>query len=485
MKRYFLLLDLGTGSIRCAAFDTRANRIGKIIQQRLNLIVDEPGQAEHSSDRILNALYKIIRQTCLTNGIEKKEIEALCISTYFHSVMLLDKHYNPLTNILTWADERSSNIASRLRECDSTLKFYKISGCRFHQTFPTAKIIWLRKQYPEVFKKVRYISSAKDFLIKNLTGEFAIDFSAASASGFFNIRTLDWEEEILKLCGISRAMLPSLVPPEYVFDKLSTGAAEKAGLKIETKVLIGAGDAALSNIGTAPFGDIVVMGGTSGAVRRLVDKPFFEPKGRLFCYYAAGGKYISGGAVNAGASVLTFMAKLMGVRDERELIDMVGLEKSLKPSSVTILPFFAGERCPNWLSNAEGVIYGLKLTTSREEVVSSAIDSICYSLRSIYECIPGRKNLKVIATGGLSNSKIWLNKLAGILGIDILVPSNAEGSLLGLKRMAESIFLKGSVSNKDSPISIKEVIKPHNIERFEQGYRKYNRIYSKFNGEWI
>jgi len=111
----------------------------------------------------------------------------------------------------TWADSRSASIVKEMKR-DETLcrSFYEKTGCPIHACYPLAKVIWLRRNHPEIFQQMRYVGSLKDYIFRGLTGEWLIDHSAASTSGMYNEKNMDWDDEILAYAGLRREQMPKI-----------------------------------------------------------------------------------------------------------------------------------------------------------------------------------------------------------------------------------------------------------------------------------
>ena len=144
------------------------------------------------------------------------DIDAIGISTTWHSLLFLDKNKRPIDRLKTWADTEAADTAKRYRlNKELGSKFYEKTGCVIHSVYPAWKYIHIKENNSDLIDRVAYISSQQEYVFEKLTGERAVSRTVASGTGFFNINTLNWDEEILKFAGIDRDQLSPLVEPTY------------------------------------------------------------------------------------------------------------------------------------------------------------------------------------------------------------------------------------------------------------------------------
>src|SRR5690606_15854765 len=238
-------IDIGTGSTKAVAVSHSGETIAstRVPYPTLNAI---PGRSEQDPEVIWQAfvrsLSEIVTQT-------KQQPLAVSLSCAMHSLIPVDKSGKALHPVITWADNRSASVASRLISSPSGKRLYEETGTPLHAMSPLCKIIWLRENDPELFSRTARFISIKEFIWFRLFNVFEVDYSIASASGLFNINTLRWHEYALEVAGITNERLSIPVNTDHTI----TGAIQTNELpEILRNVpfVIGSSDGCLANKGS-------------------------------------------------------------------------------------------------------------------------------------------------------------------------------------------------------------------------------------------
>jgi len=298
---YMLGVDIGTTSTKAVLYDMK----GKVIAYAnagYKLYQDVPDMAEEDPDDILDAVVSVMGQTIQKSKAQPTDIKGVSFSCAMHSLILMDNADQPLTRAITWADNRAAKYSEELKNNGLGAEIYAKTGTPIHPMAPLSKILWLRNEKPELFKKTKKFIDLKTYIFFRLFGVYKMDYSIASATGMFNIFNLDWEPQALDLLKISREQLPDLVEPTAKITNIDSKFGNLLGISAETPFIFGASDGVLSNLGVNAIdpGVVAVTIGTSGAVRVVVDKPVVDPDGKLFCYALTKDKWVVGGPVNKG-----------------------------------------------------------------------------------------------------------------------------------------------------------------------------------------
>ncbi len=476
----FLGVDVGTTGAKCCAF-TQVGQLVSVGRQNYGVIQPKPNWVEQDPDEILQAVFNSIRQ-CL-NAIDKDyRIEAVGMSSMFHSTLLVDSKMHKLTNLMIWADGRAGTI---LQDYSKTFEYlYPITGCIFHEMYPLAKLIWLRQEHPDLLDKASKIISIKEYILWHFTNTMAVDISIASGSGLFDIHTKNWEKSVLRELGIDLSKMNQTVGPSTIVGHISKECAAKTGLKEGIPVVIGAGDGALSTLGSNCMSEdkMTFMVATSGAVRKISKKPLIDPKRKTWCYILDDETWLAGSAINNAGLAVTWYAKNFYPEMMDEKIDPYKeLEKwaSSVPSGsqgLLFLPFLTGERGPNWNSNARGIVFGLSLHHDRRHVARAIIEGVAFRMRSIYESLRdvAKEPKQVIATGGLMKSNLWIQTCSDVLGKSISRINVEEASSFGAAIMAMKGI--GAIRNY-SEILEKAVKVIDEFEPIDENRKLYNSLY--------
>jgi gluconokinase len=495
-----LAVDIGTGSCRSALYNQGLERLSTDIVEYATRY-PQPDWAEQDPEQVFAAVLQTIAGTVSKNDSASHEITVLTLDCSIHTLLGLAEDHTPLTPILTWEDSRARHLVQRWKQEGIGSEIYALTGCPLHPMYSSAKIAWWREHQNDLFKSVRTFVSAKAFVLQRLTGMLVEDAATVAGSGLLNVSKLDWEDRALALAGISRKRLPPVVEPTYRIEGLRPDISDRTGLPVATRVIIGSSDAAMSSLGsgTIDAGQMTVMIGTSGAVRRLVKRPTLDPRQRTFCYYHGNQKWFAGGAINNGGNVLRWFRDNFGERAREEartrnvpvyqvLCDYAA-QAPAGAERLIFLPFLAGERSPHWKGDIRGSLLGLSLRHSQAHVIRALIEGICYGILSVVrplEELIGR-SAEVRVTGGFTRSPVWLQILANVLGRNLLVSGEPEGSVLGAAAFAfHTLDMIDSFKYLLDKNPVINEVKPETAEHdfYQSQFERYMQLYWKLRDEF-
>ncbi|TCW41467.1 gluconokinase [Laceyella sacchari] len=443
MSSYMLGVDIGTTSTKAVLFSEQ----GEVIQQEnigYPLYTPDIFTAEQDPDQIFQAVVQAM--TNVLKPHSDKKLSFVSFSSAMHSVIAMDEDDQPLTPLITWADNRSETWAQKIKNELNGHEVYKRTGTPIHPMSPLSKIAWLVHEHPEIATKTKKYIGIKEYIFKKFFDCYVVDYSLASCMGMMNLHTLDWDEEALAIAGITRSQLSEIVPTTKIFRDCHPQLAKQIGIDPQTPFIIGASDGVLSNLGVNAIrqGEIAVTIGTSGAIRTIIDKPQTDSKGRIFCYALTDKHWVIGGPVNNGGMVLRWIrdefasseietAKRLGI-DPYDVLTKIA--ERVRPGSDGLLfhPYLAGERAPLWNPDVRGSFFGLTMSHKKEHMIRAALEGVIYNLYTVFlaliECMEGPVT-RIQATGGFARSEIWRQMMADIFESEVVVPENHESSCLG------------------------------------------------------
>ncbi len=491
MKTYSIGIDIGTTSTKAIIFEDSGATVEEASVE-YPLLTPEPKAAEQNPDEIVRAVKTAIRTAIQEADLASDQIKLLSFSAAMHSLLALDDSGKPLTASITWADQRSEEQARRLKEANGQA-LYEKTGTPIHSMSPLAKLIWLREEKPEIFEKATLFLGIKEYVFYELFGEYVSDYSIASATGLFNIHTLDWDEETLETARISKKQLPAVVPTTKIFTSMKEDIALELGILSDTPVVIGANDGCLANLGVNAIepGVAALTIGTSGAIRTVVDQPITDPAGRIFCYALTENHWVVGGAVNNGGMIYSWMMEEFGGLERAEAeaknlspYDLISDRiADVKPGAEGLLfyPYLSGERAPLWNANAKGSFYGLSLTHKREHMMRAVLEGINLNLSLVYralEPVIGQPD-KIHASGGFAQSPLWRQMVADIFNTEVHISQTVESSALGAVLLGR--FAMGEVASLEEAAQIiqtAEINTPllENVEVYQSLIPLYEKI---------
>lgn len=442
--KYVIGVDIGTTSAKSVLYTIDGTVISNY-QIEYPLYSPTPETAEQNPEEIFRAVINTIKQTIQGSDVQSKDILCVSFSSAMHSLIAVDKEGKPLTECITWADNRSSDWVEKIKSEMNGHELYLRTGTPIHPMAPLAKLLWLRNDYSELFSKSYKFISIKEYIFFKLFGQYVVDYSIASATGMFNIHSLTWDEEALQVAGVTPEKLSEPVPTTYRLTGLDESFAKEMNLLASTPFVVGAGDGVLSNLGVNAIepGVVAVTIGTSGAIRAVTDHPVTDPKGRIFCYALTEDHWVIGGPVNNGGMIFRWVrdqlgdaevaaAKRLG-KDPYEILTEIADRVTPGADGLIFHPYLAGERAPLWNSNARGSFFGLGMHHKKEHLIRAVLEGVIFNLYTVLlalsELIGEPK--KIHATGGFARSELWRQMMSDIFNYEVLVPESFESSCLG------------------------------------------------------
>ncbi|HET7119355.1 MAG TPA: gluconokinase [Hanamia sp.] len=482
-QQYIIGIDIGTGSTKAIAMDSKGTIIADS-QLYYSTQNPQPGYAEQDPEIIWKAF-----KNCIGKIIDTVKYSPVSISfsSAMHGLIAVNKQNKPISNLITWADTRSEKIAEQIRKSKDAKSIYKATGTPIHPMTPLCKIIWLRENQSSVFKAAFKFISIKEFIWYQLFGVYEIDYSIASATGLFNIKTLKWNKASLELCQINVAQLSKPVSTDFIRKNANPSILSSLSLSNETSFCIGASDGCLANLGSYAMdkGTAALTIGTSGAVRIASPKPVYNFKEMTFNYLLDDKTFICGGPVNNGGNVVQWLFEaFLNIKkpSEKDYENLFQQIDSIPAGSkgLIFLPYLHGERAPVWDGRASGVFFGIKPFHTQAYFLRAALEGICYSMNQVLQTVESStsKINKLIVGGGLIHSKTWMKILSDITGKELFVFEKEDSSTVGaaLLNMKAIKMIKNYSSLKPN---ISQIVKPDlkNHKRHEENYSIFKNLY--------
>jgi len=424
-------IDVGTTAAKVSAFGVGGGTPWRhTVVREYPLHHPEPAWAIQDPAVVLAAAEQALAQCVADVGAER--VVGLALSTAMHGVVGLDARGEPLTPILTWADGRSRSQAQRLRASGQGEALLRASGTPMYAAAPLTKLMWFAEHDPALCVRVATWAGLKDLLVHHLTGELVTEVSSASSTGLLSLATRAWNPEALALARVRPGQLP---PIRRTTDAVALAApvAARVGLPAGMPVVLGAGDGPLGTLGSGAIdpGVLGVSIGTSGAARLLVDGPWSDPAGRLFCYALTDDQWVVGGAVSNGGSVLRWIGDLCGETSDDDLIEAASL---VPPGAegLVMLPFLLSERSPLVDEDQPGALLGLRARHGPGHLARAAVEGICLHLAAVVDDLDRVSPVTSLrVTGGVFRSTLWRDVLAACVDRPVVVSDGPEGSALG------------------------------------------------------
>ncbi len=455
---YILALDIGTSSVRAALYDSNGNVLPKtFVKNERTLTATEDGGAEIDALEAFAQIEKAIEEVLKKSAKIKGEITHVAASSFWHSLVGIDKNGKPTTKVFGWADTRSRKFAEVLRKKFDESKVHNRTGARFHSSFWTAKLLWLKKEFPKVFERTDKWLSFSDFAALKLFGTPATSVSMASATGIFDIRANVWDAELIKFLKIKKENLPEIVAEDSQTFRLNKKYAKHWERLKNTEWFPAIGDGAANNIGAGCVrkSKAALMIGTSGAMRVAFrgEVPAKIPAG-LWCYRIDRERLITGGALSDGGGLYRWLKDNFRLLNDDNKTEIEIAKRQPDGHGLTFLPFLAGERSTGYHETAHGAVLGLKTATDTIDIVQAALESVAYRFAEIFgQLNEVTKINEIIASGGaLRESPVWTQIIADVLAQNMSLPDVREASSRGAVLLAlESLGKIESIEKQQTP----------------------------------
>lgn len=433
-------LDVGTSGVKSTLFDDKANALSSAYRE-YNLISGGEGMYELEPPVLLERALEVLAQS--TRGFDRREVRAICITSFGESFVCLDESDRILSNTMIYMDHRGTEECSEFADKFGEREIFRKTGQFVDPMFGAYKMRWFSKHRPQVLEKTKRILFICDFIAYMLGAEHCCDYALASRTAAFDIHEKAWWGEALAFAGVHKSVLPKPVPGGSVVGTMSRKMAEKLGMSTAVKLIAGGHDQILAAIGggACEAGDVVNGMGTVDCFTGLMDGksvnmdtllryklpvvPFFVQENQFVTYSFN----MSGGCI-----VKWFRDNLAkDVARLPEAYRLLDEEAPKEPTALFVIPYLAGGGTPYMDTSLPAVIAGLRLNTNRGELYRGFLEGETYEMKIGLDCLSeaGIPVKKVITTGGGANSPLWMQLRADIFEQDVYIPRHNEAGVLG------------------------------------------------------
>ena len=397
--RYLLGVDLGTSGTKTVLFD----ETGKVIASKTveyPLLQPKNGWAEQDPKFWYDATIESVKAVLLQSKVNSDDVVALSIAGQMHGLVMLDKDGNVLRNAILWCDSRTQKQCDEITSLVGKQRLIEINANPALTGFTAPKILWVRENEPELYKKCTTILLPKDYVRYMLTGVKAMEISDASGTNLLDITNRVWSDEILEKLNIDKNLMPPIIESSAVAGHITKEIAELTGLKEGTIVAGGAGDNAAAALGTGVCkeGDAFVTLGTSGVIFAHTNKPSIDPLGRVhtFCAAVKNSWTAMSCTLAAGLSLrwmrdeLYTLEKDIEAKKGNDVYNLMTANADTVPvgsDGLIYLPYLMGERSPVLDPNARGVFFGLTARHTKSHMTRAVLEGITLSQRHNLEVL--------------------------------------------------------------------------------------------------
>lgn len=477
---YLLGLDLGTSALKTLLYDETKGVIKRFVvpyeskSPRPGWIEQDPGEWW----RAVLSVFDSLKRT------EASSIIAIGLTGQMHGPVFMGPEGEPLYPCITWADTRAHDDLLLIKRRFNHEEITRVTGNPPVEAFTAPKILWFKRHYPKLFRRVEKILLPKDFICFKLTGEYVTDHTDASGTLLYDIRRGGWSFELISALGLPSGIFPPIEQSTSTVGFVEAKVARECGVPRDTLVIAGAGDLATAVFGSGVQAETsaLVNLGTAGQVM-LLQESIPEVLGNSFLFRHPLKGFFKMGTIPAAGASLQWYAKslesLMGKELDVDMLDELAGRSPPGSRGLFFLPYLLGTGTPHLDYRAQGCFIGLTLKHSQADMVRAIMEGVAYGLKGCLHTLDADPEEIRMGSGG-ARSGIWQQIIADVLGIKIIVLEEKDLSAYGaclLAGLATGIFR--DPSEIYGKIRIERELMPGDAGRlvYGEGYRLYSTLY--------
>ena len=445
MSQYILALDQGTTSSRAILFDKAGNPVSSS-QEEFTQYYPQPGWVEHDAMEIWETQLRVAKSVLRKNKLKASDIAAIGITNQRETTVVWDKSTGlPIHNAIVWQDRRTAKICDQLKSDGMEPYIRKNTGLVVDAYFSGTKVKWLLDQVKGARKRAEkgelLFGTIDSWLVWNLTGgeQHITDYTNASRTLLFNIKTLKWDQKLLKKLNIPEAMLPQVMDSSQVYGQAS---AKLFGGEIPIAGIAGDQQAALFGQACYRKGMAKNTYGTGCFMLMNTGEVPVASKSGLLTTIAWGlnGKvtYALEGSVFIAGAAIQWLRDGLKIIDEAPDSEFFAM-KVEDTEGVYVVPAFTGLGAPYWDMYARGAIFGLTRGTQKSHLIRATLESLAYQTKDVLTAMQKDAKIKLTALrvdGGASANDLLMQFQADMLDVKVERPSVIETTALGAAYLA-------------------------------------------------
>jgi len=444
-----------------------------------------PGWSQQDPALWWDATQEAIRAALDDAGLGGDAIAAVGLTGQMHGSVLLDADGDVVRPALLWNDQRTAAQCDDIRTRVGSRRLVELTGNDALNGFTAPKLLWVRDNEPDAWRRVEHVLLPKDYVRYRLTRMLATDMADASGTLLLSVAQRTWSTEVLQALDLDPSMLPELFEGPAITGTVTAAAAAATGLRPGTSVVAGGGDQAANAVGVgAVSADVGALSlGTSGVVFVPTDRPVVEKHGRIhsFCHAVPGMWHVMGVMLSAAGSLRWYRDTLAPGADFSDLVAEAAL---VSPGSdgLLFLPYLTGERTPHADPAARGGFLGLTVRHTRAHMTRSVLEGVAFGMRDGLEVMRAAgvdtpSHFRI--SGGGTKSSLWTQILADILDVELTATTTSEGAAYGAAVLAATgaQWYSSVAEATDALVSTGTSTIPADAPHYAQTYELYRRMY--------
>ena len=476
----YIGIDLGTSAVKLLLMDADGT-VKNIVSREYPLYFPKPGWSEQKPEDWYQETMAGLKE--LLQGSDTKQVAGISFGGQMHGLVILDEKDEVIRPAILWNDGRTTEECDYLNQVIGKDKLSEYTANISFTGFTAPKILWVKKNEPEHFARIKKIMLPKDYIAYKLTGMHCTDVSDASGMLLLDVKKRCWSKEMCQICGITEEMLPELYESYECVGTIKPEIAKELSLPDTVKVAAGAGDNAAAAVATGTVGDgkCNISLGTSGTIFISSAKFGVDKNNALHAFCDANGAYhLMGCMLSAASCNKWWMDEIIRTKDyaaEQKNITKLG------ENHVYYLPYLMGERSPYNDPDARATFIGMTMDTTREDMTQAVLEGVAFALRDSFE-VARSLGITIGRTkicGGGAKSPLWKKIIANVLNISVDVLETEEGPSLGGAMLA-AVACGEYASVEQAAAKIVKVVDtvepdPALAAKYEARYQQFKQIY--------
>ena len=476
----YIGVDLGTSAVKLLLMN-EAGHIEKIVSREYPLSFPHSGWSEQNPydwyDKTLDGLKELLSEC------DKSLVDGISFGGQMHGLVTLDAQDEVVRPAILWNDGRTTEETTYLNEQIGRERLTGYTANIAFAGFTAPKILWMQKNEPDLWAKVKKIMLPKDYLAYRLSGTFCTDYSDASGMLLMDVKNKCWSKEMMEICHVSREQLPDLYESFEVVGTLKKEIASELGVPETVKVIAGAGDNAAAAVGTGTVGanHCNLSLGTSGTLFVSSDKFGVDEHNALHSFaHADGGYHLMGCMLSAASCNKWWMDEILKTKDYAG--EQKGIQ-TLGENQVFYLPYLMGERSPHNNPDARAMFVGMSMDTTREDMTLAVLEGVAFGLRDSLE-VARSLGIRIDSSricGGGAKSPLWRQIIAAVMNVKLEIIESEEGPGYGAAILAAvgCGTFESVESACEKLVKVIDTVEPDPVlvQKYEEKYQKFRQLY--------
>lgn len=441
MPQYIAALDQGTTSTRCMLFD-HGGHVVAVSQMEHRQIYPRPGWVEHDPIEVWDCVQRVVAEVLSTHGVSARDIAAVGLTNQRETTVVWERSTgNPVCNAIVWQDTRTDLICRELAEGQGLGRFRSQTGLPLATYFSGPKLKWILDNVPGTRKRAEQgellFGTMDAWILWKLTGEHVTDVTNASRTVLMNINTLNWDDEILGVLDIPRAMLPRISASSEVVGHVAEESGTPLG-QVPVSAVLGDQQAALFGQTCFSPGETKNTYGTGCFMLMNTGEKAMPSRSGLLTTLAyrlddQPATFALEGSVAIAGALVQWLRDNLGLIQKSS--DVESLARSVEDNGgIYFVPAFSGLFAPHWRSDARGAILGMTRFVNKGHLARAVLEATAFQTREILEAMERDSGVKIATLkvdGGMVFNDLLMQFQADILDVPVIRPSVAETTALG------------------------------------------------------